>query len=78
MRFVIKVLTDFINSIYFINELFNHNFSIAKRLKIDNNKSEYFETGKFEQKIKITVIDISCKNLLPKERCAIYILHQFS
>ena len=27
----------------------------------------YFEAGKFKQKIKITMIDISCKNLLPQE-----------
>ena len=32
----------------------------------------------FKQKIKITMTDISSKNLLPKECHDIYILHQFS
>ena len=32
----------------------------------------------FKQKIKTTMIDTSCKNLLPKEYREIYILHQVS
>ena len=36
IRFVVKMLVDFINSIHFINKLFSNDFSIVTRLKIDN------------------------------------------
>ena len=50
--------------------LFNKNFSRVRRLKIDKKLEQIqniFKAGKFKQIIKITMIDVSCKNLLPKE-----------
>ena len=67
MRFIIKVLIDFVNSPI-------HFFSIVTRSRIDNKQ----ELIKFKQKIKITMIDISCNNPLPKECRDIHSLHQFS
>ena len=58
-RFVNELLIDFINSIHFCDNKLVININI-------DDKDILTEAWKFEQKIKIIMIDISCKYLLTK------------